>query len=255
MYPSKPSSTHGEGSRTSALADDLRRFGPQGQFLGLASVGLLGVFLLVSAVTGDVSLMSLGAGLGLFALAMSVALLSLMRTYPHDTIGWCNTVTAFRLMLVAVLTAWLVQGPDAPWIVFSVAALAFVSDGLDGWLARREGNASDFGARFDMEVDSLFAMVLALMALQSGNVAWFVLLLGLPRYLFFVAQISFPWLNGELPPRFSRKVVCVLQIGVLIILLLPGLTLPVTNALVITVLTVIVWSFWVDVCWLKRTYG
>jgi phosphatidylglycerophosphate synthase len=36
-------------------------------------------------------------------------------------------------------------------------------DGLDGWLARRFGLASAYGARFDMEVDGFLILVLALL--------------------------------------------------------------------------------------------
>jgi hypothetical protein len=93
----------------------------------------------------------------------------LRRTYPHPTLGLCNVVTLGRLVIVGVLTAALVAGGGAPGAVFALAALALALDGVDGWLARRHGRVSGFGARFDMEVDSAFALVLALHALVSGT--------------------------------------------------------------------------------------
>ena len=44
-----------------------------------------------------------------------------------------------------------------------------VLDGVDGWLARAIALASDFGARFDMETDALFILVLAVLAWQFGK--------------------------------------------------------------------------------------
>lgn len=252
MYPDKPSNAHekSEGNRYSTAG--LPRLTAIGQFFGLGILMLMGVFLLVSAGSGKVSLLSVGIGTGLFAAAMSVALVGVLRTYPHGSVGWCNTITMFRLMLVCVLAAWLFQTPESVWIAIAIASIAFVLDGIDGWLARREGYTSDFGARFDMEVDSLFAMVLALLAFQTGVVGWFVLLLGVPRYVFFIALMVFPWLNSDLPPRFGRKVVCVLQIAVLIFVLAPFVSTPVANTLVLAVLGVVGWSFWHDVSWLRR---
>ena len=44
-------------------------------------------------------------------------------------------------------------------------------DGVDGWLARRSGIASAFGARFDMEIDALLILVLAVLAWRSARPA------------------------------------------------------------------------------------
>lgn len=252
MYSDKPPDAHQEGARHRQVTANLLRLRVPGQFLGLGMMGLMGVFLLLSASSGEVSLLSASFGLGLFASAMGFALIGVIRFYPHGSIGWCNTITVFRLMLVSVITAWLFQSPEGAWSIVAFASVAFAMDGMDGWLARREGYISDFGARFDMEVDSVFALMLALLAFNSGVVGWFVLLLGVPRYMFFFAQIVCPWLNSDLPPRFSRKVVCVLQIAVLILVLVPIMSTPVSNALVLAVLCAVGWSFWHDVRWLRR---
>jgi phosphatidylglycerophosphate synthase len=252
VYPDKPSGAHEEGRRNRYPTAALRRLSATTQFFALGVLGLMGVFLLVLAASGEVSLLSVGLGAGLFALAMGMALFGMSRTYPHRSVGWCNTITVFRLMLVCVLVAWLVQRPEAAWIVIALALFAFALDGMDGWLARREGYTSDFGARFDMEVDSVFAMILALLAFQTGVVGWYVLLLGVPRYVFFFAQFAFPWLKNDLPPRLSRKLVCVLQIAVLILVLVPVMPALVANVITLVVLGVVGWSFLHDVRWLRR---
>ena len=226
--------------------------GPIAQFFFAGVLGMLGVVALVSGISGGVLPVPLAAGLVVFVSAMLIATAGLVKTYPHRAIGWCNAVTVFRLTLASVLAAWLFTPPASPWIVFWIAILAFALDGVDGWFARREGRVSDFGARFDMEVDALLAIVIAVHAFLHGEVGALVLLLGLPRYAFLLAQFAFPWLGDDLPPRYSRKVVCVVQIGVLIVLLAPGLGALVANGLVIAALAVVGWSFWVDVTWLKR---
>ena len=53
---------------------------------------------------------------------------------------------------------------------------ATVLDGLDGWLARRAGMASAFGARFDVEVDALLIQALAILTWRYGKAGPWVLL-------------------------------------------------------------------------------
>ena len=134
----------------------------------------------------------------------------------------------------------------------AVAGLALSLDGLDGWLARREGLVSDFGARFDMEVDALLALVLALIALASGKAGPWVLILGGLRYVYVAAGVFLPWLRRDLPPRWGRKTVCVVQIATLIALLAPPVIPPLSLGLAAVATTLLVWSFAADVLWLWR---
>ena len=71
---------------------------------------------------------------------------------------------------------------------------------MDGWLARRCGVASHFGARFDLEVDSLLILILAVLVWQSGRVGAWVLAIGLARYAFVLAG----WLCRCCAPRCRR---------------------------------------------------
>lgn len=219
------------------------------QFVGVGVAGLAVVMALGWLMIG-----SAGAGLAggaiFFVGAMAVAGNALRASYPHRVIGLCNIVTVARLVMACALIAALIAAGAAPWAIFAVGALAFALDGLDGWLARRAGLVSAFGARFDMEVDSVLAMVLALHAFQSGAVGAYVIVLGLPRYIFWVAQFPFPWLAAPLPERFSRKVVCVLQIAALILVLLPLVPAVLAAGVAGIAALALVWSFWRDVHWL-----
>ncbi|MEM7709184.1 MAG: CDP-alcohol phosphatidyltransferase family protein [Pseudomonadota bacterium] len=187
-----------------------------------------------------------------FAGAMAVAANRMRSGYPHRALGACNGVTQLRAAMVAMLVLpVLVPGAMAPGAVFALALVALSLDGVDGWLARRARLSSAFGARFDMEVDSALAAVLAaLLLLQSDGplMVAALLVLGFMRYAFVAAAALLPWLTAPLPDRYSRKAVCVAQIGALIATLaMPDLT----PALPLVALAVL-WSFWWDVAWLAR---
>ncbi|MGB0499492.1 MAG: CDP-alcohol phosphatidyltransferase family protein [Rubricella sp.] len=194
---------------------------------------------------------------GLFCIGATAAAYGMRRSYDHAAMGLCNVITLARLALTAALAAFLFQpapaADEALWFVFAVAVTTLLLDGVDGWAARRAGLASRFGARFDMEVDSLFALLLALLAFRMGQAGAWVILLGLPRYLFMAAGHLWPWLGGDLPDRFSRKVVCVFQIGVLVAMFVPMLPGALLDAAAIAVALALGWSFHRDVRWLMST--
>jgi phosphatidylglycerophosphate synthase len=174
------------------------------------------------------------------------------RSYVHSALGLCNLVTLLRLVLVGVLFAALVSGLPPRCAIFGLALVALSLDGVDGYLARRQNLTSTFGARFDMETDAVFALVLALLALNQGTAGALVLVLALPSYLFFLAKFVFPWLDNTLPDLFSRKAVCVAQLGVLIGLQLPFLKAHQLDMFIVAVAAALVWSFGRDIAWLWK---
>ncbi|MBO6675872.1 MAG: CDP-alcohol phosphatidyltransferase family protein [Rhizobiales bacterium] len=198
-------------------------------------------------------ILGLAVGLGLFLVASITFGIALMRTYPHAVLGLCNVVTLVRLVIVATLAGALISTTSPAWAIFVIATFALTLDGVDGWLARRQDLASSFGARFDMEVDAAFALVLALHAAFGEIAGFWVVLLGLPHYLFVAANRVFPWLGGALPERFSRKTVCVLQIGTLVALQAPVLDASIAAPLIVIASLALVWSFALDILWLWRS--
>ncbi|GAA1724680.1 CDP-alcohol phosphatidyltransferase family protein [Microcella frigidaquae] len=205
---------------------------------------------------------ALAAGAGVYAVGASVAARQLHRHHGHARLGGANAVTLFRLALVsalsiplfgALLTGAPASGPTPATIaIIAIATVSLSLDGVDGHLARRQGLATAIGGRFDMEVDSVFALVLAALAVVVGGAPWIVLLLGLPRYLFGIAGAIWPWLHGPLPPRYSGKVVAVIQMITLIVLQLPGLPHPLAIVLAVGVLGALGWSFGRDIVSLWR---
>jgi phosphatidylglycerophosphate synthase len=194
---------------------------------------------------------------GATVLAGAGMLFGLAKVYPHDRFGLCNAITLARAGLVSVLLALaaapaLLAQPLAAWQALGVALAALVLDGLDGLAARRSGLTSAFGARFDMEVDTALALLLAVIVALSGKVGLWVLGLGLMRPAFVVAGLAMPWLKRDLPPAQWRKTICVAQIGTLIALLAPVVQPPVAALLAATALALLAGGFARDVIWLRR---
>ncbi|MBD3766025.1 MAG: CDP-alcohol phosphatidyltransferase family protein [Rhodobacterales bacterium] len=230
----------------------LARITPRAR-LGLAALVAAGAVPVVAAELAGPQPAALALALCGHAAGAALALGLMQRGYPHDGLGLCNLVTLARMGLAAALLAPLAAGAAPTWGLLAVAVLALSLDGVDGWLARRERRVSDFGARFDMEVDAALALILALNAWAAGTAGPTVLLLGLPRYVFAAAGLWLPWLGGALPPRLSRKAVCVLQIAVLIALQVPAVAAAgLAPALVAVTAAALAWSFGRDVVWLWR---
>jgi phosphatidylglycerophosphate synthase len=230
--------------------------GPAGAFALAGMAGGAGVVALCAALP-NVGLMAAGVALAAYCLAAMMAGVAMARDYPHDRLGLCNLVTLIRLVLVGTLVAPLWMGGGPSWPVLALATLTFGLDGLDGWLARRQGLTSAFGARFDMEVDAALALVLALNAAVGAGMSpilagTVVVALGLPRYAFMAAGLALPWMRRDLPPRFSRKAVCVLQLAVLITLQVPGLPSYLVAVMVPAAAAALAWSFVRDGVWLWK---
>ena len=159
-----------------------------------------------------------------------------------------------RALLVAIV-AGFIGGPSLPgagWIIASAAVVATLLDSVDGWLARRTGMASAFGARFDMETDALLIQVLAILAWQYGKAGPWVLVSGLLRYLFVAAGWVMPWMREPLFPSVRRKAICVVQTVGLILTILPPIVPPASEWLAAVSLAALVYSFLVDTLWLWR---
>jgi phosphatidylglycerophosphate synthase len=233
--------------RGAAVTPATRRFllaGAGGIALGAGGALLLGAPPIATA-----------AACSALALAIGGSAAALARAHPHPALGAANLVTLGRLVLVSVLLSGMLSAlagaPVASPPLIAMAVIALVFDGVDGRLARRQQLESPFGARFDMEVDSAFALVLAVLA-ALGPAGPLALLLGMPRYLFWAAGAALPWLDGELEPRYSRKVVCVVQLIALIALLLPGLPPPLALGVVAVTAALLAWSFGRDIVFLHR---
>ena len=181
--------------------------------------------------------------------------------HPHARFGAANHVTLGRLAGMALVAALLGEAvPAAPpsaqpvggWALIVFATVVAVLDAADGALARRQGLASRFGARFDMETDAAFLLVLCALVWQAGQAGPWVLASGLMRYAFVAAAAFLPWLAGPLPPSVRRQAVCVVQITALIVCLGPIVPAPLASAIAALSLLLLTASFAIDIRYLQR---
>lgn len=203
----------------------------------------------------DLALVSPGLMLAGYAVLAMVIVLS---RAGGAALGWANRVTFYRALAVVVLAALLVA-PDVirggQWGWTGLALLVLLLDGLDGYLARRLGLCSDFGARFDMEVDAALILTLCVGVWSLGIAGAWVLALGLMRYGFVLAGWACPRLSRPLPESFRRKTICVWQIASLVIVLLPVTPSWLASWVLALALVLLAYSFTVDLAWLYRAGG
>ncbi|SEO91108.1 CDP-alcohol phosphatidyltransferase family protein [Aquisalimonas asiatica] len=221
--------------------------------VGVALALGLGVLVTVyaaGAITPQALLAAGGIAVGGAALLLERAVRRGMAT----GLGPANRVTLVRavLCLPALGLVFHPQGVDevARWWVVGLAAVVLVLDGVDGWVARRTGSSSAFGARFDMELDAVLLLALSVLVWYSGQVGAWVLLIGLMRYGFVAAGWLVPALNRPLPEAFRRKAACVVQGVVLVGCLVPLVPGTVATTAAAMALALLLWSFAADVCWL-----
>lgn len=192
----------------------------------------------------------------LYAAVCIVAVTKVRAFHPHPRLGPANVVTFARAGFACLIAAMvLAPALSSVWwyTIFVLALVALVLDGIDGWASRRTGLVSQFGARFDMEVDSLLVLILSASACFHGKAGGWVLLIGVMRYLFVATGLVVPALRRSLMPSVRRQAVCVFQVGTLSILLLPEIVPPASTALAAAALAALTWSFAIDVHWLLRT--
>jgi len=197
------------------------------------------------------------AALALYAAACFMILRGLPGAHPHGGLGPADRVTLGRMLVALPIGALLVAGgaldPAARWLVVGLGSLALALDGVDGWVARRTGTATRFGARFDMELDAALLLALSILAWRVGPVGAWVIGIGALRYLFVAAGRVEPRLTGDLPEdQLRRKTVCVVQ-GVALLVAVAPLGQPALQiGLAALTFAALIWSFGIDVAWLLR---
>ena len=172
----------------------------------------------------------------------------------HQSFGLANAATLARGAVVVLLFALsgTAGTPALGWLVVVIALLGLALDGIDGRLARRRGEVSDFGARFDMETDALLILGLTVLAWQLDKAGLWIVAAGALRYAFVGAGYLFTCLSRPLPHSRRRQTACVVQIVSLIVCLLPPITPPGSALVGLAGLIVLAGSFAVDIVWLAR---
>jgi phosphatidylglycerophosphate synthase len=212
---------------------------------GLAVTGIAGLALCAGFASATAATM-----LAVYLAACGFVVLLVPGHAPHRRFGLANAVTLLRAGIVAVLAGFVGESDgvdEAARGALTLAALAtLLLDGVDGWLARRLGLVSRFGARFDMEVDALTVLVLSLLVARTGQAGAWVVILGGLRYAALLSGQLFPVLAGELAPSWRRKTICVLSIAALIAALSPLVQPGAATFLCAAATILLIYSFGMD---------
>jgi len=136
-----------------------------------------------------------------------------------------------------------------------MGTLCLTLDGVDGRVARARGEATAFGARFDVETDAAMLIVLSIAVAALGIAGWWVLVIGALRYGYIAASLIVPALRTPLPYRYSGKVIAVVQAIALLAALAFGLTHGarwVPTMFLLVAFASLCWSFGRSVIWQVR---
>lgn len=234
---------------------------------GIASAVVLTAALCLQRLASDLLPASPATGIAvtMIGLWMLIAIVAWrgLAWHQHEQFGAANTVTMLRATGTALL-AGLVPVADKlvqtdvshlVWPASLLAACLLLLDGVDGYLARLTGLVSAFGARFDMEIDSLLALVLSVVLWQSGEVGIWILGLGVMRYLFVLTSFWSAPLRGNLYPSMRRKLICVIQLATLCAILSPIIEPPLSQVIGLLTLICLAASFAHDIRWLYQHHS
>ena len=217
------------------------------------------VALLIAALGGFLADQAHWAGrnvvAGLIGYAALSVVIAVVAGIGQGRIGFgiANQVTLLRAGLACLAGGALLAGgsPSAlDWSLAALVAVALSLDSVDGWLARRFGLSSSFGARFDLEIDALLILILALLVWRADRAGAWVLAIGLLRYLFVLAGWVFPRLRAPLPASRRRQAVCVQQGVTLLMCLLPPVSAMLASLAAGAALLALLASFAADVIYL-----
>lgn len=165
---------------------------------------------------------------------------------PDGSFGWANATTVGRLLALCALP--LV--PDRPDAIIGVGLAILLSDGLDGWLARRYDLASEFGEFFDKESDSLFLLVLCAMAAFRGTLPDVILGVGLLRYVFVITLFL---IQPHVSKEYRSSLASVIYVVMVVAMLTSFLPYPAFYQPIVAVAAVaLLWSFGRHFVWLLR---
>jgi CDP-diacylglycerol--glycerol-3-phosphate 3-phosphatidyltransferase len=114
-----------------------------------------------------------------------------------------NILTACRIIFIVPLLGFLVFRPELRWAALGCFLLAGVTDVLDGFIARRFGLTSAFGAMFDKIADRLLTLGAVVGLISADILSGAFALVGLVLVARDLIVASF---NEALPGKLGIRV-------------------------------------------------
>ena len=180
-----------------------------------------------------------------------------MNKYNLQNINLANYITYLRLVITITLLVLILFRSDVDNMYYSLhiilfSFLVFIMDWLDGYVARKLKQITDFGFLFDQEVDNIFLFVLVLSITLNYSELYFLWLIPLLRYIFLLMKYVFVWMRSDLYDSMRRKSICAVTTFLLIVCNLEFLSFFLIELLSIISISIIVFSFMKDILWLYR---
>jgi cardiolipin synthase (CMP-forming) len=105
-----------------------------------------------------------------------------------------NLITLGRILLVPIVV-WAISSGEM-WIAFALFLVAGVSDGVDGFLAKRFGMTSELGAYLDPLADkALIVSIYLTLGINNFIPRWLVIMV-VSRDIMIVGAFLLSWLVG-----------------------------------------------------------
>jgi len=124
-----------------------------------------------------------------------------------------NLITLGRILLVPIVV-WAISS-GAMWIAFVLFVVAGVSDGVDGFLAKRFNMTTELGAYLDPLADKALIVSIYLTLGINGEIPRWLVILVVSRDILIVGGIMLAWVLGKpfkIKPLLVSKLNTVAQI-------------------------------------------
>lgn len=142
--------------------------------------------------------------------------------------GWGTRITVLRIACLSLLSGYLVSPPLAAqlWSVTGLYGVIAVGDWFDGFLARRTRQETRLGELLDLRVDSLGMLVASVIAIDSGRLPVWYLVLGGAYFVFrsgiFVRRaLGRPCYEDRLRPSLHVRAYAGYQMALIAMALIP----------------------------------
>ncbi|HEY8244617.1 MAG TPA: CDP-diacylglycerol--glycerol-3-phosphate 3-phosphatidyltransferase [Casimicrobiaceae bacterium] len=175
-----------------------------------------------------------------------------------------TTLTWLRIVLIPVFVgvyylpdAWLAPA-GKNWLAMSIFAFAAITDWLDGWLARRLGLTSAFGAFLDPVADKLMVAAALILLVALGRADAYLAIIIIGREIAISALRE--WMaelgaGKSVAVAFAGKLKTVAQMTAIIALLLyepliPGVSTPLLGTIALWIAVIL--TLWSMVHYLRK---
>lgn len=160
-----------------------------------------------------------------------------------------NLISIFRLLVVPLIV-WLLSIQEFS-LAFWLFLMAGISDGVDGFIAKRFNQASDLGAHLDPIADKVMLVAVFLTLGIQGLLPLWLVILVISRDILIVGAVILTWVIDEpipMKPLMVSKANTVAQIALICVVmgamafhitLGPGLNMLITTVAGLTIASTI----------------